>query len=177
MKKYILTALVLLLAACTTINKCGISNTYLEEFIYEKPIESYNSITLKGNLEDNHVRISIYEIEDPSFSEQRINEKVFIINSLYKTILSPYPGQISHQIQCTDEFKPVEVSKKTYLLYAGSRFTYGVCSWDLIKYRALMHFIYCPKQNKLYQIELFIPLEEYYENYADKLIETSCKNG
>lgn len=101
-------------------------------------------------------------------AKKHIEGKQDVIKSLYVNIPSPYPGMVSKTITCPDEFKPeiiyLKVSDETvpvYLLYSTPRFTYGAGVEELIKYRGALLFIYSPDSKTLYQIELFIPKEEF----------------
>lgn len=61
-----------------------------------------------------------------------------------------------------------------YILYANDRFTYGVCSDDLVKYRAIFYLVHCKQSNELYQIELFISPEEFTHSLVDELQLFDC---
>ena len=102
---------------------------------------------------------------------------MFVINSLYRGISSPYPGVLSNRIECPEEFKPAKIENDPfdyYIIYASERFTYGVCSWDLIKYKSIIYFLYCDKVNNLYHIKLFVPLNENILSYIDLLDSIRC---
>ena len=117
---------------------------------------------------------------DVAKATQYIDEKRFGIESLYQSTPSPYPDVLTRTIECPDKFKPVfnrtEDNQDSfyYILYANDRFTYGVCSEDLIEYRAVFYLVYCGKRNEVYQIELFTAPEEFTEDLVSIVQSFKC---
>lgn len=110
--------------------------------------------------------------------DYKIQEKMFFINTLYREIHSPYPGQISNKIGCSDEFTPIKFNNTPYdyyQIYASDRLTYGVCSWDLVKYKSILYFYYCEDNKELFQLELFINTSKNLEDYTDNLKKLRCE--
>ena len=114
-------------------------------------------------------------------ARQYIAEKRFGIESLYISIPSPYPDVITRTIECPEKFKPVfditnqdDQDSLYYILYATERFTYGVCSDDLVKYRAIFYLVHCKQKSELYQIESFIAPEEFADDLVDMLRSFKC---
>ncbi len=147
----------------------GVSNNFIENFELKK-IPSYDSVMFTGEYDDKIIKIKRFNDFDLEKSEQYISDKMFVIESLYREIHSPYPGELSNRIRCPEEFKPLKKSNEPfdyYIIYASKRLSYGACSDDLIEYVSINYFLYCEKQNNFFHIELFIPKEEnisYYEN-------------
>ena len=94
------------------------------------------------------------EIED---HKKYIEDKKFLLESLFLPTTSPYPEVITNIIECPDEFKPrVRETNNgvVYTLFAGERFNYGVCSHDLVKYHSGYGIFDC-KDKGIFEIRVF----------------------
>ena len=94
------------------------------------------------------------EIED---HKKYIEDKKFLLESLFLPTTSPYPEVITNIIECPDEFKPKvrNVDNGTvYTLYGGERFNYGVCSRDLVKYDSAYGIFDC-KDKGIFEVRVF----------------------
>ena len=118
---------------------------------------------------------------DVAKARQYIDEKRFGIESLYRSMPSPYPETITRTIECPDEFKPAFNMTESehqdsfiYVLYATERFTYGACSDDLIKYRAIFYLAYCREGNEIYNIELFMHPDESVNKFVSMVQSFRC---
>ena len=123
------------------------------------------------------IKIKILNNTTLKQAKNYISDKIFVINSIYREINSPYPGALSNRIECEEKFKPKTMENVPfdyYILYASERFTYGVCSWDLIKYKSVIYYTYCKETKNLYQIELFIPVDKGTSNYEESLKSIEC---
>jgi len=155
----------------------GISSNFIEKFKLKSISEAFDSTTLIGEYGDLFIKVNIFKNIDKEKANIYISDKIVLINSLFKEIRSPYPGALSNRIGCPEEFKPLRISNQPldyYILYASSRFTYGVCSFDLIEYRSILYFQYCDKQKSLYQIKLFIPVDQDLSAYERLLKPIRC---
>jgi len=154
-----------------------ISNDFLNKFKFEEISSDYDSATLNGRYDGSVIKIKILNNVGLKQSENYIYDKIFVINSMYRDIDSPYPGALSNKISCDEEFKPQKIPNTTfdyYMLYATSRFTYGACSWNLIEYRSYIYFAYCNESENLYQIELFLPIKKETTFYEESLKSIAC---
>ncbi|MDD5772431.1 MAG: sulfatase [bacterium] len=153
-------------------DQLGISISKADDFVIQKNISMYEwentFFTVSAEKNGSVIKIEVINNIDNNSAERRIEEKKYIINSLYYQTPSPYPGMISNTIEYPDEFKPkveyieIEGVKTAFLILSStSRFTYGVGAEELIAYRGALIFIYNEKEKKLYQIELFIPKEKF----------------
>lgn len=155
----------------------GISNEFIKQFMIEKSSESYDTTIFNGEYKDKLIKIKILNNFNLEKAENYISDKLFVINSLYRGIHSPYPGDLSNRIECSNEFKPLKISNNPFdyhIVYASDRFTYGACSFDLIKYKSLFFFFYCENIEQFYQIELFIPINEDTLTYENSLKSIKC---
>lgn len=65
------------------------------------------------------------------------NIPTFLLESLFSPTDSPYPEVLTNVIQCPEECKPKTKETENgiiYTLFAGDRFTYGICAQDLVAY-------------------------------------------
>lgn len=113
-------------------------------------------------------------------SEDYKNYQLNLLNSVFEPIESPYPGRITRERVCSEEFKPVKVNKNDpdsayYLMYSINRYSYGACSWDSINYKVIFLFRYCENKKELYQVEFFIPLNEFNESHTKMAEKIRCK--
>ena len=155
----------------------SLKSDFLDEFEILKTTENYDSKTIIGKKEDFIIKTK--KVGDISLieAENRINDKMFVINSMYRDISSPYSGTLSNRIECEDEFKPKKIKNEPfdyYLIFATDRMTYGACSKDLIKYQAIMFFLFCEKSKNFFQIELYVPLNEDIVVFENELKDLSC---
>jgi len=141
----------------------GISSDFIEKFRLNSISETFDSTVLTGGYGDLFIKVNVFKNTSQEKANIYISDKIVLISSLFREISSPYPGALSNRIKCLEEFKPLRISNYPldyYIIYASSRFTYGVCSFDLIKYRSILYFQYCGKQKSLYQVKLFIPIDQ-----------------
>jgi len=118
---------------------------------------------------------------DETQARQYIDAERFGIESLYVSTPAPYSDVITRTMECPDEFKPVFNSTNYenqdsyyYVLYANDRFVYGICSEDLVKYRAIYYLVYCKNNKDIYQMELFMNPEEFNSGFVDNLQSFGC---
>ncbi len=152
-------------------------NDFLTTFDWKEISLSDSLSIFKGQKDSLIMRITIKKDLDLNQADNYINDKMALINSLFIDISSPYPGSLSNLISCPQEFKPYKMiynSSQFYFLYASERFTYGICSLDLLTYKSIIFSLYCKKERNLYFIELFIPLDEDFMKYVYYLDLIRC---
>ncbi|MFH1423449.1 MAG: hypothetical protein ABIG29_00645 [Candidatus Nealsonbacteria bacterium] len=89
--------------------------------------------------------------------QKYIEDKNFLLNSLFLPTTSPYPGVITNIIECPEEFRPKVKAVENgtvYALFAGDRFNYGVCAQDLVAYFSAYGIFDCPKKG-IFEIRIF----------------------
>lgn len=111
-----------------------------------------------------------------------INDQRIKLESIFNPAPSPYFAILTKEIECPKDFLPIynesiKASNKVlyYILYANERLNYGVCSEDLIAYRAINGFTYCENTKDLYHLEYFVPNEEYGETIEEIIRAFSCQ--
>jgi arylsulfatase A-like enzyme len=124
--------------------------------------------TIVAKKKDTLVKIEIVRSIDEASANTYVRERKHVIDSLYSNIPSPYPGMVSHTIQCPKELMPqrrhLDINGRpaeVYLLSSTARFTYGVCVEELVAYRGGLTFFYNRKDKVLYRIDLFVPKDRY----------------
>lgn len=124
------------------------------------------------------IKLKIFDSYSAEEAKEFISEQQALLENLYRPQLPPYPEFLTKETGCENKFKPVKSSTDSgiyYLLWSGERFGYGICSDDLIKYKAVLGFFYCERNKKLLKFEYFIPAgqnEEKIKNVADSI---KCK--
>lgn len=61
-----------------------------------------------------------------------------------------------------------------YILYANERFNYGMCSQDLIAYRAIYGMTCCENTDDVYLPGYFVPNQEYRKTIERTVSSFSC---
>lgn len=146
--------------------------------IDEVPIvEDYVTITgkYKINQEKNEkikLRLSIIKnINYDKFSKTVAYEKT-MINSVYDRTRIGYPGIISKEIICSEEFLPLfdkeetkNIISENMLYYVNQREIIGGCSWDTISSRTIKSYVYSKNKDIMFIIELF----QHYDQTEQQL--------
>ena len=86
-----------------------------------------------------------------------------VIVNLFGDRQAPYPGQLSHTLQCPARFQPQDLPHDGEVLarlslYANDRLAYGGCSEDLLRYHATVAMVYDADAQRLFQVEAFAAL-------------------
>ena len=106
------------------------------------------------------------------------SERKSSIESLFLPYTSGYPGVLTQEVECPDEFHPVKGEAGDidyYIMYANDRFSYGICAYDLVKYKSALGLAYCDKSDVFVEIKLFFPQETFEEENAVGLLRSfSC---
>jgi hypothetical protein len=94
------------------------------------------------------------------------NVQLAQIRTFYEKSRSPYPGEISDTVVCSDDFQPVtgektvnRVSITYFSAYMTDRLTYGACIEDQAKYQAMTVIFYCENNQTYNQLEFIRPIK------------------
>ena len=161
-------------SGCTN-STLGISNPLVDQFTIKKINDVENVLQYEGSYKTLKVKIKKYDSVGQNKAKTIVDNRIYLLSSLFIDTDSPYPDLLSNAIRCSDEFKPKKIFYEPfdyYLLYATDRFTYGACSWDLLSYQSIMYFQTCG--DDLYEIELFVPLGEDIRPYEEAITSTRC---
>lgn len=140
----------------------GVSFQALDDFIL-KDIQTKEILDLKiTNIEvqkdDTIVHLKLTQQMDKEFASLYLEDKKVGIESLFVEQPAHYPGIITREMNCPDEFQPIlgKVGDiEYYIMYANERFSNGVCSMDLVKYRSVVGLGYCEDKDVFVEIKLF----------------------
>jgi len=100
--------------------------------------------------------------------QKYIDDKKFLLESLFLPTTSPYPGVITNIRECPEEFKPkvhYHENGSIYTLFAGARFNYGVCAQDLVEYYSAYGILDC-KEKGTFEVRVFSKSEDLPETIA-----------
>jgi hypothetical protein len=162
---------------CIDVNLDG----YEESVVYEHSRDTYKA--LYQNVAEGFVRIEKRKVgkDDQALL---IDSAILKINALFENASSPYPGQISDEIECPEVFHPIEttidkeeVVLKVVEVYLTDRLAIGACSDAQAKYKEIVTWMYCEDHDRLYQIEYIIEKEKFEQkkNYYYSLFNhLSC---
>ncbi len=102
-------------------------------------------------------------------AELYLEEKKVGIESLFIAQPAHYPGLVTREVDCPAEFQPEKgtIGDMTYyLMYAGERFSFGVCTQDLVKYRSAVGLLYCKDKKTFVETKLFFPADSFNKDRA-----------
>jgi len=123
--------------------------------------ETFEAESDSAEAQDGKVIFKMTRIQTVA-PQKYIDDKKFILESLFLPITSPYPGAITNVIECPEEFKPKvhEVENGTiYTLFAGERFAYGICAEDLVAYYSTFGIFDC-KERGIFEVRIFSKTKE-----------------
>lgn len=102
-----------------------------------------------------------------------LEEKKVGIESLFLTQPAHYPGTITREVECPAKFQPEKGNINEtayYIMYANSRFSYGICVPDLVAYRSMVGLRYCKDQKTFIEAKFFFPPETFEKNRALEIL-------
>lgn len=157
--------------------------SYKIKQVYEDNPYIFRALYQKGN---NLLRVDIHSNFSKSESDQVVQSQLAKIKGLFEDAAAPYPGEISDQIHCSDEFKPVYSSTRqngidisSFAAFVNDRLTFGSCTADQANYHDTMVMFYCAGQKNSIQIEILVPRQTHFENpeKTQKILDSvGCKN-
>ncbi len=109
-------------------------------------------------------------------AETLIDQAILGLKAVYANALSAYPGMISDEIQCGEEFLPVygEHRGVPYAqTYLSERLGYGACTADTAIYRVIIAWKYCAHAREYRQFELLYPAKNFDEGGGLDFVERS----
>jgi arylsulfatase len=131
----------------------------------------------------DHLKIEVTKDVGPELIPHIIRKELFRIKAVYGKSFSPYPAQLSREIECSKDLMPIYYEaqtgedRRTYLLtFSNERFGIGVCSRDLVAFRHLIGWIYCPQKKELHKVRYFIPVGEPDEKLVMFFTGLTCRH-
>lgn len=155
----------------------GVSFQALDYFtvgeIQEKELLDLQVMNIVGRRDDIVLRLELTQNMGEELASLYIEEKKVGIESLFVTRPAHYPGIITREVDCPPEFHPIRGrvgDLEYYIMYANERFSHGVCSPDLVKYRSVVGLGYCKREDTFVEIKLFYPPEVFERESALELL-------
>lgn len=146
--------------------------------------EQKKSIKAIFNKSENLLKIEVIKGIDKRSADILLEDNIIMIRALYGNALSPYPGEISNELICNENFLPEFNTKQTnlleysyFILFANDRLTYGACSEDIVRYKSILAWAYCDGKNSFYQFEFFSPIEMFSESDLDLITSFRCSTA
>lgn len=155
------------------LNKTGVNIAGIENFRIQDNSEKY----IYATHNDEVIKININDEGDAGSAASYINNEVALFLGIFQPHLPPYPEFLTREASCPDNYKPSPQKTsygRSFTLYAGERFGYGVCVDDLIKYRASINYFYCPNLGKVFKIEYFINKTENMNKLLNFIDSFTC---
>ena len=155
--------------------ECFLINTlkgYNNIEVYQNTDRVFSALLKKEEIK---LRVEAWLNIEQHETETIIKNHTIQMYTLYEKAVSPYPGEISNAISCTQEYRPTYFTeqkggRETHVFtgYASSRLTFGVCTDDIVANRALVAMFYCEEQKRLYKLELFTPIGVPIEKFNEE---------
>lgn len=131
--------------------------------VYENGAKSWRGMLLNAN---RRIRLEIVRDATKAEADEFTKIRLMMIEGVYDTERSPYPGAVSATIQCDDVYKPhTEVLQATgglpvtyFTAGLNNRFQYGVCVDSQITYKSYSGFYYCEDTRVWVHAEVIVPV-------------------
>lgn len=133
--------------------------------IYQDDRDVYRALLSKDS---DLLRVDVRSSIPESDAEKRIQARITMMKVLFENAASPYPGEISDEIECGERYKPVfsveeinGIQVSYFIGYLNKRLVFGVCTEDQIAYQGILSLFYCPSQSQLFQLEIITSKEKF----------------
>lgn len=165
--------IVLLYNFSTNCPKYGcLSINNLEQFrtsgVYQDDKNIYRALLSNDN---DLIRIEVRKNVKEESAQKDIQGEIVRMKALFENALSPYPGELSNEIQCAKEFKPALTIKKinnTEVSYfngfLNERMVFGSCVKEQAVYKGILALFYCSSKKQLFQLELITLSKDFLQN-------------
>jgi len=136
-----------------------------------------NEINLVTNKDGNILRVKILSNIEEKDAHRYATGQFILLATQYDTRLPPYPEFLTNKTGCESRFLPVKRATPNgvyYLVHAGARFNYGLCSDDLVKFKAGFGIFYCEAGQKSFQLEYFTPKDSSKKTVEELMDSFTC---
>lgn len=130
------------------------------------------------------LRISLTSVKNEGEASTLIDNEIQKIKAVFANAISPYPGEISNEIVCGEDFVPKFDEKKIngrkvrYLTsYLSQRLTFGACTKEQAVNEEIQAFFYCSQQKNLVSFEIISSIDDFQKNmsqYKEILNSLDC---
>ena len=151
--------------------------------IYQNDQNIYRAMLKNG---DDILRLEVKSGILQDEAQKEIATRIARMQALFENATSPYPGEITNVIECTEKFKPtltkvnqINTEIAYFTGYLNNRLTFGSCTEDQAIYKGNLIFFYCAKEKQLIQLELITPKEKFLASeteYGQILSSLGCKD-
>ena len=132
--------------------------------------------------QNSGAKIEVLEHIEAADAETLTQDGLMGIEALYANALSPYPTDLSNQVTTDPVFRPrlfratnAPVTYTYFLLYANDRFGYGATTKDMVKFKSLVGWLYCPSRQEFFKLKLFAPPETSDRTMEAMFTSLRCK--
>lgn len=149
--------------------------------VYEEDRNIYRALFAQ---EDDLLRIEVKSQVGEKEAGKYIEAEIVRMKALFQNAASPYPGELSSEISCSEEFKPVlktvqqnNLQISYFTGFLNTRLTFGACTQNQAIYKSILVLFYCPLAKQLFQVEIIAPKEKftaYPKRYQKMLDSISC---
>lgn len=115
-------------------------------------------------------------------AQTMLDNGIMGVQALYANALSPYPGDISREVVSDARFRPQLVRtnwngqpRDYVLLFANERFGYGATTADAARFRSLMGWFYCEREDVFYKVRCYFPLAARKEELEMFFLSLTCR--
>lgn len=154
----------------------GLSVKGIEGFTLKNDVEIAGIRTLTASGQGIELRVRVSKGLSKEGALKLVEDKKAMLLSMYGKWTVSYPGRLTREIECPQEFhpelKPVTGSDFNLLFIkalASERFSYGVCSSDAAAYNSARTFQYCDKTGNLFELEAFSKIGSGKEPEAEQI--------
>ncbi len=142
----------------------------------------------RGLITDSRFLVRLEEVNSVDAKDAGELTKITTMKllGLFDSARSPYPGAITNEVVCQDQFKPKggvftnnkNIDVSFYTAYLDGRMQYGSCVEDQVSYRGSLGIFYCPNVREWYEIELLVPKgqKEPSDGYKSLFYAVHCQN-
>lgn len=159
----------------------GFGMTDLKNFEITEHFGQYFSDNDERNISaqkgEDILRIKIIPDQDKEQAKRYKAGQLLLLEAQYDSRLPPYPEFLTNQTGCAEDFLPRrrETEEGIYLLVnSDERFNYGLCSEDLVRYKAGFGIFYCEQERKLFQVEYFTDKSKAWNSVEEFMSSFSC---
>ncbi|MFH1403229.1 MAG: hypothetical protein ABIH11_03060 [Candidatus Altiarchaeota archaeon] len=182
MKKLIaaIVILVMLTPGCLDVKDKNTSHTQEDVFWglkFRKTYEKEDITVLRHDSNGTRVDLKVIRGLSQENADRYVSDSLLMLESVFNERRSGYPGQLTRSIECPTKYKPEYREKEVdggrlgyYIGYANQNYVAGACSEDLIAFRSMNGFAYCPGEKTLFEIDFFTPKDsQEIEDFIKKI--------
>jgi hypothetical protein len=154
----------------------------LDTFVLMEAFLAENRTAYHYGKGKERLKIDAHENIAETSARSKVEKEILQLKAMFSPSFSPYPEELSNEVQCAERFNPVfreqtstEGIRVHALLYSNERFSSGVCQEDLVAYRYLIGWIYCPGARSLFTVRYFVPRGGSDDALHDLFSSLACK--